>query len=292
MCLKSTHRDDGSSTSQRRCGSSVLPTRTACATCSCRTPRRGWRSSRPARDPMTTSSTRSRGCCPATTATVTPHGSPGHGADHVLPALVAPSVTVPVQGGDPVARHLAECRAGRSEPRQPAPVGAVELHRRLSTARQIRPRHVSAVGRSGGMRPRTEEGQQHVQTHEIRKRFLDHFVNGGPHRGAQRLGDPRRPQPAVRQRRHGAVRAVLPRSAHAAVEPRDQHPEMHPHTGHRRGRHHHPAQHVLPDGGQLLVRRLLQEGRHRVRLDAADQPAGPGRLRLRPRKDLGDSLSR
>ncbi len=27
------------------------------------------------------------------------HGSAGHGADHVLPALVAPSVTVPVLGG-------------------------------------------------------------------------------------------------------------------------------------------------------------------------------------------------
>ncbi|HEX5590091.1 MAG TPA: secondary thiamine-phosphate synthase enzyme YjbQ, partial [Candidatus Limnocylindrales bacterium] len=27
------------------------------------------------------------------------HGSPGHGADHVLPLLVAPSVTVPVVGG-------------------------------------------------------------------------------------------------------------------------------------------------------------------------------------------------
>jgi secondary thiamine-phosphate synthase enzyme len=30
------------------------------------------------------------------------HGSPGHGADHVLPALVAPSVTVPVAGGKPL----------------------------------------------------------------------------------------------------------------------------------------------------------------------------------------------
>jgi secondary thiamine-phosphate synthase enzyme len=30
------------------------------------------------------------------------HGSPGHGADHVLPALVAPSVTVPVQDGEPL----------------------------------------------------------------------------------------------------------------------------------------------------------------------------------------------
>ena len=28
------------------------------------------------------------------------HGSPGHGADHVLPLLVAPSVTVPVIGGE------------------------------------------------------------------------------------------------------------------------------------------------------------------------------------------------
>lgn len=30
------------------------------------------------------------------------HGSPGHGADHVLPGLVAPSVTVPVSGGEPL----------------------------------------------------------------------------------------------------------------------------------------------------------------------------------------------
>jgi secondary thiamine-phosphate synthase enzyme len=27
------------------------------------------------------------------------HGSPGHGADHVLPAYVAPSISVPVMGG-------------------------------------------------------------------------------------------------------------------------------------------------------------------------------------------------
>lgn len=30
------------------------------------------------------------------------HGSPGHGADHVLPGIVAPSVTVPVAGGQPL----------------------------------------------------------------------------------------------------------------------------------------------------------------------------------------------
>jgi secondary thiamine-phosphate synthase enzyme len=27
------------------------------------------------------------------------HGAPGHGADHLLPALISPSVTVPVVGG-------------------------------------------------------------------------------------------------------------------------------------------------------------------------------------------------
>jgi secondary thiamine-phosphate synthase enzyme len=30
------------------------------------------------------------------------HGSPGHGADHVLPALITPSVTVPVEAGEPL----------------------------------------------------------------------------------------------------------------------------------------------------------------------------------------------
>lgn len=30
------------------------------------------------------------------------HGSPGHGADHVLPGLVSPSVTLPVQDGRPL----------------------------------------------------------------------------------------------------------------------------------------------------------------------------------------------
>ncbi len=30
------------------------------------------------------------------------HGSPGHGADHVLPGIVSPSVTVPVLAGEPL----------------------------------------------------------------------------------------------------------------------------------------------------------------------------------------------
>jgi secondary thiamine-phosphate synthase enzyme len=30
------------------------------------------------------------------------HGSPGHGADHLLPVLVAPSLAIPVGGGRPL----------------------------------------------------------------------------------------------------------------------------------------------------------------------------------------------
>jgi secondary thiamine-phosphate synthase enzyme len=30
------------------------------------------------------------------------HGSPGHGADHLIPAIVAPTVVLPVQGGEPL----------------------------------------------------------------------------------------------------------------------------------------------------------------------------------------------
>jgi secondary thiamine-phosphate synthase enzyme len=30
------------------------------------------------------------------------HGSPGHGADHALPAIIAPTLVVPVQDGEPL----------------------------------------------------------------------------------------------------------------------------------------------------------------------------------------------
>ena len=29
------------------------------------------------------------------------HGSFGHGADHILPAIISPSITIPVEGGNP-----------------------------------------------------------------------------------------------------------------------------------------------------------------------------------------------
>ncbi len=78
------------------------------------------------------------------------HGSPGHGADHVLPALVSPSVTVPVQGGKPLLGTWQSVRAGRPERRQSAAQGAAELHRRLSRHQKRR----RFVGLSGRDRPR------------------------------------------------------------------------------------------------------------------------------------------
>ena len=62
------------------------------------------------------------------------HGSPGHGADHVLPLLVSPSLTVPVVAGPDDARHVAVDRAARPERRQPATDRAAQLPARLAVA--------------------------------------------------------------------------------------------------------------------------------------------------------------
>ena len=116
---------------------------------------------------------------------------------------------------------------------------------------------------------RSATSRTDVQTPEIRRRFLAHFEDARPHRRAQRLADPRRPDAAVRQRRHGAVQAVLPRRAAAALAARHQRAEVRAHPRHRGGRQDHPARHVLPDGRQLLLRRLLQGRRDPARLGAA-----------------------
>ncbi len=90
-----------------------------------------------------------------------------------------------------------------------------------------------------------------------------------PHGGALGVAAARRPQPAVRQRRHGAVQAVLPRSGDPAVRARHERAEVRAHPRHRGGRQDDPARHVLPDERQLLLRRLLQGRRHRARVGAA-----------------------
>ena len=92
-----------------------------------------------------------------------------------------------------------------------------------------------------------------MQTHEIRKRFLDHYVKEGHTEvpSASVILD----DPNLLFVNAGMVQFVpyFLGAAHTAVEPCGQRPEVHPHAGHRRGRDHHPAQHLLPDGRQLLL---------------------------------------
>ncbi len=51
------------------------------------------------------------------------HGSAGHGADHVLPLLAPPSLTVPVIGGRLLLGNVAVDLPPRPERRQPRPDG-------------------------------------------------------------------------------------------------------------------------------------------------------------------------
>ena len=60
------------------------------------------------------------------------HGSLGHGADHVLPALVSPSVTVPVSDGEPLLGIWQSVVLVDLNPDNPAAVGADEFPRRLN----------------------------------------------------------------------------------------------------------------------------------------------------------------
>ena len=108
-----------------------------------------------------------------------------------------------------------------------------------------------------------------------------------PRGGAVRTAALQRPDPAVRQRRHGAVQAVLHRGRAGAVRPRHQRAEVRPHPRHRGGRQDHPARHVLPDERQLLLRRLLQGRGDQLRLGAGHRLPGGGRPRLRPGQGLG-----
>ena len=85
--------------------------------------------------------------------------------------------------------------------------------------------------------------------------------------------------------RHAAVQAVLPGPGDAARAAADLGAALLPRRRHRRRRLDRAAHDVLPDDGQLLVRRLLQAGRGRDGLGALD-----GRLRARSRAHLGDGL--
>ncbi len=77
------------------------------------------------------------------------HGSPGHGADHVLPALVPPSLTDPGPARPPHAGHLAVDRAGGHQRRQPHPHGPPQLPPGLT--RSPRAQGGEAIGVGGGV---------------------------------------------------------------------------------------------------------------------------------------------
>ena len=64
------------------------------------------------------------------------HGSPGHGADHVLPLLAPPSLTVPVLDGRHGARDVAVDLPAGPERRQREPDGPAQLPRRLTAPRR------------------------------------------------------------------------------------------------------------------------------------------------------------
>ena len=78
------------------------------------------------------------GCCRATTATRTATAAPGHGADHLLPALVSPSLTLPVAGRAARPGHVAAGGARRPQRRQPAAPGPPRPPRRVTAARRMR----------------------------------------------------------------------------------------------------------------------------------------------------------
>ena len=125
---------------------------------------------------------------------------------------------------------------------------------------------------------------------EIRSRFLRYFADREHQVVPVGVAAAGRPDAALRQCGHGPVQALLPGRGAASVPPGHQRPEGRAHPRHRGGRQDRPACLVLPDGGQLLVRRLLQGGGDPPRLGAAHQAGRRRRLRLPRGEALGDGL--
>ena len=126
-----------------------------------------------------------------------------------------------------------------------------------------------------------------MTSREIREKFLSFFATKGHTRRGQLIaGARRRPDPAVHQRRHGAVQEGLPGRRDPALHPGRQLPEVRP--GRRQAqrpgkrRPHRPAPYLLRDAGQLLLRRLFQGRGHRDGLGTSDRA-----LQASPRSDSG-----
>ena len=126
-----------------------------------------------------------------------------------------------------------------------------------------------------------------MKSSEIRSSFLEYFRSKGHTIVPSSPLVPRqRPDAAVRQLGHGAVQGRLPRPGQAPVQPRHHLAALRARRRQaqrpRERRLHRAPPHVLRDARQLLLRRLLQEGRDPVRLGAAH-----GLLRLCPRTGSG-----
>ena len=128
-----------------------------------------------------------------------------------------------------------------------------------------------------------------MRTHEIRRRYLDYFTARGHVQLPSGSLVPPDWDTSVLLTTAGMqpLKRVLPGRRAAAGAARHVRPEVLPHGRHRRGREHRPPPHLLRDDGQLLVRRVLQAVRDRVRLGPVDPR---GRLRARPQPDLGHRL--
>ena len=125
------------------------------------------------------------------------------------------------------------------------------------------------------------EKQKVMTGDQIRSAFLRYFEQRGPPRRGQLVArPPERPHPALRQRRDEPVQGRVPGQGEARLQARDLVPEMRARGRQaqrpRERRPHGPAPHVLRDAGQLLLRRLLQEGSDRLCLGAADAGPRPG----------------
>ena len=196
----------------------------------------------------------------------------GHDRDPDPPAVdPTPAGTRERRGGGPPG---ADERAGQDRHRHPRHRGAPASRRPP----------VTALRRAGNHPSRT------VQTHEIRRRFLAHFEAAGhtPVPSASLILD----DPTLLFVNAGMVQFKPYFLGEAPPPyPRATCVQKCVRTGDiDEGRAHHPPQHVLPDGGELLLRRLLQGRRDPPRLGAGHRQPGRRRLRLRPGAHLGHGL--